>query len=42
MFSYEEYLEKLKAVEQKEEDEDILKLMIWKETFKKLMKKEEK
>lgn len=41
MFSYEGYLEKLKKVEEAEEDEDILKLMIWKETFYNLLKKEE-
>ena len=41
MFSYEEYLEKLKQVEEKEEDEDIVKLMIWKEVFYRLLKKEE-
>ena len=39
MFSYEEYLEKLKAVEEKEEDEDIVKLMTWKEVSKKLQEK---
>lgn len=36
---YEEYLEKLKQVEEEEEDEDIKKLMIWKEAFKKLQER---
>ena len=35
---YEEYLEKLK-IEEEKEDEDIAKLLIWKEAFKKLQEK---
>lgn len=38
---YEKYLEKLKKVEEAREDEDIKKLQIWKETFKKIQRGEQ-
>ena len=38
---YEEYLEKLKQVEEEEEDEDIKKLLTWKEVFNKIQRGEQ-